>query len=44
MTVSHSSVIRMLDKVGEGFDAQVKEWRDRLVSTLDSGNEIVRNL
>ncbi|XP_064384807.1 uncharacterized protein LOC135333715 isoform X2 [Halichondria panicea] len=40
VTVSHSSVIRMLDKVGEGFDAQVKEWRDRLVSTLDSGNEI----
>ena len=25
----------------EGFDAQVKEWRDHLLSTLDSSNEIV---
>lgn len=41
LTVSHSSVIRLLESVGEKFDAQVKEWRDVLVSTLDSRNQVV---
>lgn len=39
--VSHSSVIRLLDKVGSGFDAKVIKWRDDITATLDSTNEIV---
>ncbi len=41
LTVSHICAIRTLDRVGQGFDAQVKEWRDQLLPTLDSNNEIV---
>ena len=42
ITVSHSSVIQLLDKIGKDYDTVVKEWRESLMSTLDSTNEIVR--
>lgn len=44
VAVSHSSVIRLLDKVGKGFDSKVLEWRDSLISFLDDSNEIVSRL
>ena len=42
ITVSHRSVIRLLDSVGKNFqDSQVKEWRDSILPTLNSSNVIV---
>ena len=40
-TLSPSSVIRLVDKIGKDFDAPVKEWRETIVSKFDSENEIV---
>lgn len=39
--MSHSSLIRLLEKVGKGYDDKVKKWRDDIISCLDSGDEIV---
>lgn len=39
--MSHSSLIRLLDKVGEGYDDKVKKWRDTIITHLDSSDEIV---
>ena len=33
--MSHSSVLRLIDKVGEEHDSLVKKWRDELVSELE---------
>lgn len=41
MTVSHSSLIRLLERVGKNFDEEVLKWKDDIVSTLDTSNEIV---
>ena len=32
--MSHSSVIRLIDKLGHGHDAVVEKWRDTLQSEL----------
>ena len=40
-TLSPSSVIRLVDKIGKDFDAPVKERRETIVSKFDSENEIV---
>ena len=32
--MSHSSVLRLIDKVGEGHDRLVEKWRDDLTSQL----------
>lgn len=41
LTVFHPSVIRLLDRVGNGFDDEVLKWRDSLIPLLDDSNEIV---
>lgn len=41
MAVSHASVIRLLDKVGNGFDHEVIKWRDDTIPLLDESNEMV---
>ena len=40
MTVSHSSLIRLLERAGKNFDVEVLKWKDGIVSTLDTSNEI----
>ncbi|KAL5489195.1 hypothetical protein EMCRGX_G018261 [Ephydatia muelleri] len=40
LTVSYSSLIRLLENSGKDFDVEVREWRNRIVSTLNSSNEI----
>ena len=44
LTVSYTTVIRLLEKVGEDFDMTVKGWRDRIISTLSSTNGMVRTV
>ena len=41
MTVSHSSLIRLLERAGKNFDEEVLKWKDSIVSILDTSNEIV---
>ncbi len=41
LTVSHLSMIRLLDKIGMGFDDRVKEWRDSLLANVTDKDEIV---
>ena len=41
MTVSHSSLIRLLEKVGRNFDEEVLKWKNDIASTLDTSDEIV---
>ena len=41
VTVAHSSVIRLLDSIGNDFDKQVKDWRNGLLPLLSSSNVIV---
>ena len=41
MTVSHSSLIRLLDLTGKGFDVEVKQWRDSIVPLLNSSHVCV---
>ena len=41
MTVSHSSLIRLLEGAGKNLDEEVLKWKDSIVSTLDTSNEIV---
>lgn len=41
MTVSHSSLIRLLERAGKNFDEEVLKWKDGIVPTLDTSNEIV---
>ncbi|XP_064384950.1 uncharacterized protein LOC135333864 [Halichondria panicea] len=40
LTVSHVSMIRVLAKVGLGYDARVKEWRDSLLATITDEDEL----
>ena len=42
--MSYTTVIRLLEKVGEGFDVTVKGWRDRIILTLSSTNGMVRTV
>lgn len=35
--MSHSAVLKLLNKVGENHDAVVKKWRDELVETIPDG-------
>ncbi len=32
--VSHNTTLRLLDKLGENFDAEVMEWKKKLEDTL----------
>ena len=41
LTVSHSSLIRLLERAGKNFDEEVLKWKDGIASTLDTSNEIV---
>ncbi len=41
ISVSYSTMIRLLDNVGKDFDLQVRDWRNRVVATLDQTNEVV---
>ena len=41
LTVSYSSLIRLLERAGKNFDEEVLKWKDGIVSTLDTSNEIV---
>ena len=41
MTISHSSLIRLLDLTGKEFDVQVKQWRDGIKPLLNSSNTCV---
>ncbi len=34
-------MIRVLAKVGLGYDARVKEWRDSLLATITDEDELV---
>ena len=42
ITVSYSTVIRLLDTVGKDYDAEVKIWRDNITPLLDSTNVMHR--
>ena len=42
MTMSHPSVVRLVDKVGEDYDAKVKGWRDAIVTKLASSQTEVK--
>ena len=44
MTVSHSSLLRLLEKVGRNFDEEVLKWKNDIVSTLNTSNEIVSDV
>ncbi len=44
ITVSHKSLIRLLDNIGKDYDTEVKVWRDRILLTLDDDNDMVINL
>ena len=35
LTMSHSTVIRLLDQVGNLFDRDVKQWRDSFLPELE---------
>ena len=41
MTVSHSSLVCLLEKVGRNFDEEVLKWKNDIASTLDTSDEIV---
>ena len=34
ITVSHKTIIGLVDKLGENFDSLVKEWRDSFIPSL----------
>lgn len=38
LAMSHSSVIRLVEKIGTNHDAAVKEWRDTLLASIHSRN------
>lgn len=40
LTVSHSFLIRLLERAGKNFNEEVLKWKDRNVSTLDTSSEI----
>ena len=42
LTMSHKSCIRLLTKLGDGFDARAMEWRDEITRLLDSSHGEVR--
>ncbi len=42
--MSHMSTIRLLDTVGESFDSEVKLWKDKIESTLENKDELVRKI
>ena len=37
LSMSHSAVLKLLNKVGENNDELVKKWRDELIKTLPDG-------
>ena len=41
LTTSHSSLIRLLEKVGKGYNDLVLKWRDVIVANVDSDDEHV---
>ncbi len=41
LTISHTSLIRLLDRVGASFDETSKKWRDDLLDLLRSSDTIV---
>ena len=41
MTVSHSSLICVLERVGKDFDEAVLKWKDHIVLTLNTSNDRV---
>lgn len=43
LTMSHPSLVRLIDKVGEDYDAKVKGWRDAIVANLASSQTEVKN-
>jgi len=42
--MSHPSLVRLIDKVGEDYDAKVKGWRDAIVANLASSQTEVKKL
>ena len=36
--MSHSSVVKLIGKVGENHDKEAIEWRDKLLSELEVNN------
>lgn len=42
--MSHPSLVRLIDKVGEDYDAKVKGWRDAIVANLASSQTEVNKL
>jgi len=42
LTMSHPSLVRLIDKVGEDYDAKVKGWRDAIVANLASSQTEVK--
>ena len=41
LTVSHPSLIRLLNKVGSTFDEKAKKWRDGLLNLLQTSETCV---
>ena len=41
LTVSHASLIHLLERVGKGHDSRVKEWKDAVTAKLDDTDENV---
>ena len=40
LTVSYTSLLRLVDKVGENYDAEVHNWQDVIVRRLESSSQI----
>ena len=34
VTMSHKSSVRLVTKIGEGFDSRVAEWKDNAINQL----------
>ena len=41
LTVSHSFIIRLVERVGKNYDERVKAWRDSIITQLDDNDKIV---
>lgn len=40
LCVSHRDVLKTLDKLGEGFDGKVMQWRDKLMSRVQQNPSV----
>ena len=43
LTVSHTSLIRLLDRIGATFDEKTRMWREKLLDLLMSSETAVSN-